>query len=83
MTQREAARLLGVSFPTACRYMVNGRHGVRLPSLKIGGKRWTTREAIDWFISELQFRDTGTCENCDENRGVERNIEAQLLTEGL
>lgn len=55
ITQRQAAQLLGVSFPTASRYMTAGRHGCRLPSAKIGGKRLTSREAVSWFFEAIQL----------------------------
>lgn len=62
LSQREAARLLGVSFQTCSRWMTKGRLGVRLPSVPLGGKRVTTRAAIAWWweaiqVAEAQRRD--------------------------
>lgn len=87
ITQREAARLLGVSFPTCCRYMQTGRLGVRLPSLKLGGKRWTTREACDWFVTELQRRDGSGEPPTDAGEREwdddKADLEAELAAKGL
>lgn len=89
ITQREAARLLGVSFPTASRYMTRGRLGVRLPSAKIGGKRLTTAAAVEWFFEALQHAEQDAVENAASNevhnteeRG-HAHIEAEADAEGL
>lgn len=90
ITQREAARLLGVSFPTASRYMTAGRHGVRLPSAKIGGKRLTSREAVAWFFravqvaEELHHRDPHLDDDLDDDLAAEaRELDAIAEREGL
>ncbi|MEM7575906.1 MAG: DUF1580 domain-containing protein [Planctomycetota bacterium] len=87
LTQRQAAQLLGVSFPTCSRYMTRGTRGVRLPSLRLGGKRLTTREAVEWFVSELQRIDAGleASREMDEDAWADdqADLEAELAAEGL
>lgn len=50
LTIPQAAARLGVSRETAYRYLQGIRHGYRLESLKIGGKRFTSVEACDRFV---------------------------------
>ena len=41
------------SVPTVWRWALKGLQGVRLESLKIGGRRFTSLEAIDRFAARL------------------------------
>jgi hypothetical protein len=52
----DAARLLPghVHISTVRRYHLYGLHGVRLETLLIAGKRWTSREALERFITATQ-----------------------------
>ncbi len=65
INQREAAGILGVAYPTCCRYMTSGVKGVRLPSAKIGGKRVTTREAVAWFFEAVQIAEAQQRDGAD------------------
>ena len=49
----------GISLPTYWRYIgPRGVRGVQLESFVCGGKRWTTKEAIDRFIAAQNADDT-------------------------
>lgn len=65
ISQREVAAMLNVSFPTASRYMNAGRHGIRIPSAKVGGKRTTTREAVAWWFEAVQ--EAGAVQDASRN----------------
>lgn len=41
------------SVPTLWRWALRGLRGVRLETIKVGGRRYTTFEAIDRFASRL------------------------------
>ena len=53
----DAAGLMGVSMPTFKRYYLYGYHGVFLRTVRIGGKRFTTRDWIDKFIAGVTSQD--------------------------
>lgn len=74
---RDAAAIMGVSMPTFKRYYLNGRNGVRLRTVLLGGKRKTTREWIDRFILEVSAADS-TCYLPDSagDQGSDESIEA-------
>jgi hypothetical protein len=46
----ELARELAVDYSTVRRWMLSGYQGVRLASLRIGRKRYTTRQAVAPFF---------------------------------
>ena len=54
LTMTEAARLLPgrPHVSTLWRWRSKGVNGVRLDTVKCGGKRWTSREAIARFVEE-------------------------------
>lgn len=54
VSQVDAAHRLGVSLPTISRYMTAGIRGVKLPSVKLGGRRCTTEASIQWFFRAIQ-----------------------------
>ena len=86
ITQRQAAKLMGVSFPTASRYMTAGRLGVRLPSAKVGGKRHTTREAVAWWFGAVQVAEAARhapAPPADDRDDDEHDFEAEADRLGL
>ncbi len=46
----ELARKEGVSVPTAWRWAQRGCKGIRIQTIQIGGRRFTTREAFARFV---------------------------------
>lgn len=81
LTQREAAKLLGVSFPTCSRYMTKGRRGLKLPNVPFAGTRQTTKKAIDWWLLQLQLAEAD--ERVLRIDFDEPDIDAALDAEGL
>lgn len=71
----------GISRATAMRWMLNGVGGVRLDSTKIGGARYTTREAVERFIAALNHRPVAA-EPIGNDREAER-IDRLLASEGF
>ena len=58
ITLRQATRILPgrrgrVNIATVWRWVTEGRRGVRLESLLIGGRRFTSRQAIQRFLERL------------------------------
>lgn len=52
ITIAEAAKRLGVSLPTAWRYVLRGARGVKLASIAVGGRRYIpSPDALADFIS--------------------------------
>lgn len=51
LTLSQLARSQNVCTPTVWRWCVKGARGVKLESLAIGGKRITSREAFERFVS--------------------------------
>ena len=41
---------------TAARWSLVGLHGVRLEAVRVGGRRYTSREACRWFVAALGRR---------------------------
>lgn len=61
LTVAQAARRLPgtnatghLSPATVARWMRKGRRGIRLASVTLGGRRWTTVAALDQFLAQLQ-----------------------------
>lgn len=48
--QSAAAREVGVNITTLWRWMTHGANGIKLESFMIGGRRYTTREALSRFV---------------------------------
>jgi hypothetical protein len=71
----------GISRATAMRWMLNGVGGVRLESTKIGGARYTSREAIERFVAALNHR-PATVKPIDQGHEAEQ-IARLLDAEGL
>jgi hypothetical protein len=46
----QAAKLLGVDRATVWRWTLRGVQGVRLESILLGGRRFTTRQAVERFV---------------------------------
>ena len=61
----KAASDIGVSISskTALRWCLNGARGVRLESLKVGGRRMTSRAAMRRFIAAIQDKPVVTDEH--------------------
>ncbi|MEO0588043.1 MAG: DUF1580 domain-containing protein [Planctomycetota bacterium] len=49
----DGIKKLGVSPATGFRYILDGKQGVKLASVKIGRTRYTSDAAIDRFIAQL------------------------------
>lgn len=49
----EAARIAGVHSATVWRWFLAGVGGVRLEGAKIGGMRYTTRQALERFVAAI------------------------------
>lgn len=58
----QAAKLLpgDCGYTTIFRWTIHGRRGVKLPTVFVGGKRWTTKEALANFIAESSAKYGGT-----------------------
>ena len=70
----------GIARATAMRWILNGVGGVRLESVRIGGSRYTSREAVERFVAALN--------HCIPTKPVDRNrehqqVERTLATEGF
>lgn len=52
----EAAELLGCCVATLSRWGKYGLRGVRLKSLRIGGKVWYFKQHLDDFLSQTQLQ---------------------------
>lgn len=50
LTLTELAREQNVSMPTAWRWSMKGARGVKLETMQIGGRRYTTQEAFQRFV---------------------------------
>ncbi len=47
-----------LSLATLHRWRLHGIRGVRLPTCVVGHKRFTSREAIQWFLARLNAAET-------------------------
>ena len=54
ITQAAAAEGITISTKTALRWCLHGVRGTRLESLKVGGRRLTSRKAIRRFVASTQ-----------------------------
>lgn len=50
---KSVARREGVHFSTVWRWALRGVKGVRLPTVQVGGRRYTTAEAFQWWSRQL------------------------------
>ena len=57
---RQASKILpgNPSRSTLSRWAHHGVHGVKLTTILVGGRRFTTREAIDQFIAALSNQES-------------------------
>lgn len=60
LTVTQAARRLGVSVGCAWRWVLYGVRGVRLDSIIIGGRRYTSEEALERFAAACTAAADGT-----------------------
>jgi hypothetical protein len=71
----------GISRATAMRWVLRGVGGVQLKSVKIGGARYVSREAVAEFVAALNHRPE-IARPIDRSREATR-IERQLDAEGF
>ncbi len=55
VTAAAAAEGIGISPKTAIRWSLHGAHGVRLETIRVGGRRLTSRAAIRRFVAAQQY----------------------------
>lgn len=60
LTLNEAAKITRSSLASVWRWCLKGVRGVELESYVIGARRYTTREAVERFISRTTAVATGT-----------------------
>jgi hypothetical protein len=53
-----AARLCGVDVSTLHRWRVHGLRGHKLPTFRIGGKRYVLRSALEAFLGAVNASDS-------------------------
>lgn len=86
-------KVLCVSPATISRYNTKGvlvsGHRIKLPSIRIGGKRYSTRAAVDWWLTAQQLAEQATTvegfsnHDDDFDREAEAELEAIAEREGL
>lgn len=83
---KDLAREENVHYSTAWRWALKGISGVRLPTWRLGGKRWTTREAVEWWSEQLTLIANGERAARPRTEQREREIaaaEAKLTELGM
>jgi hypothetical protein len=86
----EAAKLLPPgsrpSYTTFWRWWRHGVNGVKLETVRVGGKRFTTAEAMQRFVATLTARDLdqfpASCSSIRRDRD-RRAVENELRKEGI
>src|SRR5947208_2365717 len=72
------------SYCTLVRWALRGRRGIRLETVMIGGRRYTSREAIDRFISRTNEPGAVTDSAVSSQRAREQEaVERRLDAEGI
>ena len=70
---------LAISAKTALRWAIAGTHGARLDSIRVGGRRMTTRAAMRRFIVAQQRPESRVARHTLEPADVERVLAAHGL----
>jgi hypothetical protein len=68
---------------TIARWATRGRQGVRLETVTIGGRRYTSLEAIQRFVRQLSGSGTPRTAQSTAARTEHEQVEGQLEAEGL
>jgi Protein of unknown function (DUF1580) len=68
---------------TIARWATKGRHGVKLETVVIGGRRYTSLEAIQRFIAQLNDYVPAEAAGQSATRCHDELVERQLDAEGL
>ena len=72
---------------TCYRFRLHGSHGVKLETIKVGGRRFTSLQAIDRFIKKATAAaDGATVPPTESNRAREqrlKRVDAELQAAGL
>ncbi len=76
-----AAEGLGISSKTAIRWALRGAHGARLESIRVGGRRLTSRAAIRRFVGAQQ-QDASPVAAAIDAAGADRVLAAHGLARG-
>jgi adenosylmethionine-8-amino-7-oxononanoate aminotransferase len=71
---------------TVWRWILNGLHGIRLESVKVGGRRFTSEEAIERFIARTTAVANGeqppACTRQEQERAI-RSAEQVVREHGI
>ncbi len=74
----------GMSLSSVWRWVLHGRRGHKLESLRIGGQRCTSREAVSRFITALNAEQgVPRGEQPSGRTSKNRHVEAELDAAGL
>ncbi len=73
---KDLAKQEGVHASTVWRWALRGISGVRLPTRRMGHKRWTTREAVEWGAEQITARGDRTACSTEPSERRQRQIEA-------
>jgi hypothetical protein len=85
LTLSEAAKLLPgkVSVTTLWRWRLHGIRGRKLESVMLGGKVYTSREAIQRFARQLGGTDAAAIRSPRQREKAIRKAEAELAKAGI
>jgi Protein of unknown function (DUF1580) len=87
---RELARMIPgrngkpIAFSTVWRWALNGRRGHRLPTIQVGGGRYTTAQWWSDFLTATNRHIDQTTTDCTVSDGVrQEQIDRELDREGI